>query len=133
MPLIERYRAIPDAQARFAAVIDAAKRRPMLPDPLRIDTFRVEGCQVRTWLVPEYHEGRCWFRLDSDAISLKAIGGLLCDFYSGKTPGLVVSEAPAVLTELGLMPHLAENRRRTLWRIHEKIGAFAKSLLKVVP
>ncbi len=131
--LIERYRAIPDAQARFAAVVDAATARPMLGDEFRIGTFRVEGCQVRTWLVPEYHEGRCWFRVDSDAISLKAIGGLLCDFYSGKTPDVVVREAPDVLTELGLMPHLAENRRRTLWRIREKIGAFAQSLLNDGP
>lgn len=130
--LIERYRAIPDAQARFAAVVEAAKRRPMLPDEFRIDAFRVEGCQVRIWLVPEYREGRCWFRTDSDAVSLKAIGGLLCDLYSGETPDAVVSQSSAVLTELGLLPQLAESRRRTLRRMHEKIRTFAQSFLSEV-
>lgn len=128
--LIEKYRAIPDAQSRFAAIVEAAKNRPLLPNEFRIDPFRVEGCRVRIWLVPEYREDRCWFRTDSDAVSLKAIGGLLCDLYSGETPEAVVREAPAVLTELGLMPQLAENRRRTLWRIRKKIHDFAQSFVR---
>ena len=99
----------------------------MLPSEQRRDEFLVPGCLVRIWLVPEFREGRCWFQLDSDAASLKAVAGLICDFYNGQLPQDVLATPPEFLNELNLGINLAENRRRTVWRIRELIRAFAQT------
>jgi cysteine desulfuration protein SufE len=117
---------IGDPQQRLAHVVHAAAKRPALEPVHRIEANRVEGCLVRVWFVPELRAGQCFFRCDSDAMSLKALGGLLCDLYSGHTPEEIAGTNLGVLKHTGLLPQLAENRQRTLARIEEKIRRFAQ-------
>lgn len=124
--LAEVLATIPDPQARFGWLIEQARTRPLLPAELRRDEYRVPGCQVRLWFVPDYRDGCCWFQLDSDAVSLKAIGGLICDFYHGQPPAAILENAPEFLNELNLGTNLAESRRRTVWRVREMIRDFAR-------
>ena len=123
--LLAPLRALRDPQSRLAWSVAQAQHRLPLPDDLRLDQFRVEGCLVRIWLVPEFANGVCTFRTDSDAVSLKALSGLLCDYYSGDSPEGIVRHPPEFLQQLGLLRHLAENRRATVVRIGEKIRDFA--------
>jgi len=117
---------IGDPQQRLARVVqDAGKLRPLEPE-FRIEAYRVEGCLVRVWLVPELRGGKCFFRCDSDAVSLKAVGGLLCELYSGHAPEEISMTNLGFLKHLGILHQLAENRRRTVARIEEKIRHFAQ-------
>ena len=124
-PLLE----INDPQRRLARLVEEARRHPPLEDALRTEVHRVEGCLVRVWFVPDFRAGQCSFRCDSDAASLKAVGGLLCELYSGAAPREIVSTNVGVLQPLGLLHQLAESRQRTIARIEEKIREFAKARL----
>lgn len=114
-----------DPQARFAWAVEQAKQRPSLPEELRTDAHRVTGCQVRLWFVPEIGGGRCVFRTDSDAVTLKAMTGLLCELASGATPAEITAGDFVFLEQLGLLRQLAENRRATVLRVADQIRAFA--------
>ena len=114
-----------DPQARFAWAVEQARNRAPLPEELRIDAHRVTGCQVRLWFVPEMGGGRCVFRTDSDAVTLKAMTGLLCELASGATPAEVAACDFAFLEQFGLLRQLAENRRATVLRVADQIRAFA--------
>ncbi len=116
-----------DPQARFAWAVEQAKHRASLPEAFRLEVHRVTGCQVRLWFVPEFHDGRCWFRTDSDALTLKAMTGLLCELASGATPAEIAGLDFAFLDQLGLLRQLAENRRATVLRVAEQIRMFAAS------
>jgi cysteine desulfuration protein SufE len=117
---------IGDPQQRLARIVHAASSFPSIEPSLRIENNRVEGCLVRIWFVPEFRDGICHFRCDSDAVSLKAVGGLLCEVYSGHTPEEIVASQCGFLKPLGVLHQLAENRRRTINRIEEKIRLFAQ-------
>lgn len=117
---------IGDAQARLARLVEEARRRPPLAPDLRTEANRVEGCLVRVWFVAEFREGQCQFQCDSDAVSLKAVGGLLCELYSGGAPGEILATQNGVLGQLHILHQLAENRQRTIARIEEKIRRFAQ-------
>lgn len=121
-PLLE----IKDLQRRLARLVEEARKHPPLEQALRTDTHRVEGCIVRVWFVPEFRAGRCVFHCDSDAVTLKAVGGLLCELYSGHAPREILSLDQSVLAKLRILDQLAENRQRTVVRIEEKIREFAK-------
>jgi cysteine desulfuration protein SufE len=121
--------ALRDPQARLAWAVEQAKRRAPLPDVLRTDTHRVEGCLVRLWFVPEFRDGRCWFQSDSDAVTLKAMVGLLCEWSDGATPEEILTRGSAPLDRLGLLRQLAENRRATVLRVAGQIRDFATAHL----
>ena len=123
--LLEPILAVRDPQQRLARLVELAKARPLLADALKLDVHRVEGCQVRIWFVPEFREGRCWFQSDSDAITLKALVGLLCEVYSGRTPQEIAAHEPKFLDDLGVLKQLAESRRATVLRVVGKIRDFA--------
>ena len=117
---------IGDPQQRLARIVEEARHKPSLTPPARIETNRVEGCLVRVWFVPEFRAGKCFFQCDSDAVSLKAVGGLVCELYSGHTPEEIAAFNSGVLKHLGVLHQLAENRQRTVARIEEKIRRFAQ-------
>lgn len=119
-----------DPQRRLARLVEDARHRPGLDPALRVEGYRVAGCLIRVWFVPGLRDGRCSFQCDSDGVSLKAVGGLLCELHSGHTPEEIAASSPGVLRPLGVLQHLAENRQRTLAAIEEKIHSFARELLQ---
>ncbi len=110
-------KAIRDPQARFQWLVDRARTRPALPDVLRRDEYRVTGSQVRLWWVRVDRDGRRWFASDSDAVTLKALTGLLAECFSGEEVQVLKEEPVRFLGELGLLRQLAESRRATVLRV----------------
>ena len=117
-----------DPQSRFAWLVERMRERPHLPDAFRLDHYRVSGCLVRLWFVPELREGRCWFRTDSDAVTLRAITGFWCDLASGATPAELRDWNPQFLERLGVLRQMAENRQATVLRVGGQIRDFAAQI-----
>ena len=128
--MIEEMSYLPDRFERFTYVVDYAKDRPSLPPELRMDSFRVEGCQSQLWLVPEWREGRCHFKADSDSAIVKGIATIICDYFSGETPEDIVAGDVAFLREVGVDQHLSSNRRNGLGKVEERIKRFAHSCIE---
>lgn len=123
--LIADLRFFDDPQDRLAFVIDAAKKRAPLPEDLKTDDYRVEGCLSNLWFVPEFRAGCCWFRSDGDSMIVKGIAGLLADFYSGGRPEEILRIEPSFLAQAGITQHLSQNRKNGLGRVWQKIQRFA--------
>lgn len=125
--LLDDMSVLPDRFERFTYVVDYGKSKESLPDDLKTETFRVEGCESQLWLVPAHQEGRCAFRADSDSAIVKGIAGIICDYYSGETPGDILAGDIAFLQEVGIDQHLSSNRRNGLGKLDERIKRFAAS------
>ncbi len=115
-----------DPQRRFVYLVERARSREPLPERYRIDANRVEGCQVRTWWVGELRAGACWFGLDSDAITLKALGGFLCERATAQSWREQQDYDADLLERWGVLRQLADNRRATVVRLATKIRDFAR-------
>ena len=118
--------ALRHPQQRLGKLVDLARARPPMPEALRRDEHLVPGCQVRLWFVREFHEGRCRFRTDSDAVTLKALTGLFCDLANELPPEEVARFNADFLDDLGILKQLAESRRATVLRVAESMREFAK-------
>lgn len=127
--LVEEITLIPDAYERLGYIVDRGKNAKELPDDLRIDSFKIEGCMSQLWVVPEYKEGLCYYKSESDSAIVKGIASLLCDFYSEAKPEDVVATDADFLGEVGITQHLSPNRRNGLSHIVESIQRFAKSCM----
>ncbi|WP_269524702.1 SufE family protein [Coraliomargarita parva] len=127
--IVEEITLIPDPYERLGYIVDCGKKAATLPDDLRIETFKIEGCMSQLWVVPEFRDGLCYFQSDSDSAIVKGIATLLCDFYSAQKPEAIIENDAAFLGEVGITQHLSPNRRNGLSRIVESVQRFAKSCM----
>lgn len=116
-----------DPQQRFVCLVERARIREPFPERYRVDAHRVDGCQVRTWWVGEVRVGGCWFGLDSDAITLKALGGFLCEQATSLSWHQQQNYQADLLDRWGVLRQLADNRRATVLRLAANIRDFARS------
>ena len=65
----------PNPQEKYQYLIEQAKKSEEFPVELRVDEFKVNGCQSQVWLVPEEKDDKLFFKSDSDALIAK--GSLL--------------------------------------------------------
>lgn len=125
--LLRELQTLRDPQDRLAWLIDRARARPLLPLELRTDASLVPGCLARLWFVPTWRAGNCFFQAESDSLIVKAVAGLLCDFFSGRTPEEILAHEGDFLRLAGISEHLTPNRRNGLGRVRGLIRDFALS------
>lgn len=125
--LLARLGAVRHPQERLQWLVEQARLRPALAAEWRTETHRVPGCVANLWLIAELRDGRCDFRCDSDSQIVRAVAGLLCEFYSGATPAEVLAMDPVFLDQVGINQHLTANRRNVLSRVWERIRTFAEA------
>ena len=123
-------RSIADPQERLSRCVDAARRTPSLPAELRNEERAVPGCLAKLWFAPEFRDGLCWYRCDSDSMVVKGVAALLCEFFSGERPGAIVAFSGDPLGDAGIERHLSPNRRQGLGQLRGLIVAFAQSHLE---
>jgi len=122
--------ALKNAQDRLAFLVEQAKKRPPLTPELRVDENLIPGCLAKLWFVSEFREDKCFFTCDSDSLVVKAVAGLLGEFYSGQTPAEILTHDPKFLAPLGITQHLTPNRRNALAKVWERIRQFAEAHAK---
>jgi cysteine desulfuration protein SufE len=121
--------ALKNGQDRFALLIARAQKLTPLAPELRVPANLIPGCLAKLWLVPEQRDGKCFFLCDSESLVVKAVAGLLCDFYSGHGPADILAHGPEFLAPLGITQHLTPNRRNALAKVRERICEFARARL----
>ena len=119
--------ALKNGQDRLAFLVERAKKFPPLAPELRTDANLIPGCLAKLWLVSEFRDERCFFACDSDSLVVKAVAGLLCEFYSDQLPSEIQAHDPAFLAPFGITQHLTPNRRNALAKVWEHIKHFAET------
>lgn len=120
-----RLAALKTGQDRLALLVEEARKIPSLPPELRTDEHLIPGCLAKLWFISQSHDGKCLFVCDSDSLIVKAVAGLLCQFYSGHGPAEILAHDPEFLAPLGITQHLTPNRRNALAKVWERIRQFA--------
>ncbi|SDT89365.1 cysteine desulfuration protein SufE [Verrucomicrobium sp. GAS474] len=123
--LIDAFQSLPDGEERLTYLLSMGRRFPALPDAEKSDDLLLPGCMSRLWLLPEYRDGRCHFRMDADAQIVKGIAAMVCTFYGGETPADIAAQELDFLAEAGVPQLLTPNRRSGLSSLRSRIKAFA--------
>jgi len=121
LQLTAKLAALPNGQDRLAFLVAQARARPPLPPEQRVDANLIPGCLAKLWFLAQRRGGVCYFACDSDSLVVKAIAGLLCDFYSGQAAAEIRAHDPQFLAPLGITQHVTPNRRNALAKVWERI------------
>lgn len=132
--LIDDFEFAETKEERLKLIIELGRELPDLPDELRRDEFKVQGCQSQVWLVPEVVEAegqskKIVFQADSDAHIVKGLVGILVMLLSGKSPQEILDfDLRGLFDTLKLEKHLVPARSNGLHSMVRKIHEIAVSV-----
>ena len=116
---------------RYGYIIDLGKQIS-LPDEMKIDKNKVNGCASQVWLDMEWKESNKLkvFNIegDSDALIVKGLIAILLSLYQGKTLVEAKTVDPRLEFEkLGLNSHLSSQRSNGLKSMIDRIKFFVNT------
>ncbi len=116
---------------RYGYIIDLGKH-VSLPDELKTDKNKVNGCASQVWLDMNWNISNSskvfYIQGDSDALIVKGLIAILLSLYKGKT--LVEAQAVdprAEFEKLGLNAHLSSQRSNGLKSMIDQIKIFVNT------
>ncbi len=124
--IIEDFSVFDDWMDKYQYIMDLGKELDPIPDDLKKDEFLVNGCQSKVWVIPEFKDGKLFFKADSDAFITKGIVALLLKVFNGRTPEEILNTDLFFIKEIGIDEHLSMSRANGLNGMIEKIRDYAK-------
>jgi cysteine desulfuration protein SufE len=118
----------PNPQEKYQYLIEQAKKSEDFPTELRIDEFKVNGCQSQVWLVPEERDSKLYFKSDSDALIAKGLVTLIASIYSDEAPKDIVNSEIDLMEEFELGVILSPARRNGAFSMLKTIKEFSQKL-----
>ena len=118
----------PNPQEKYQYLIEQAKKSEDFPTELRIDEFKVNGCQSQVWLVPEEKDSKLYFKSDSDALIAKGLVTLIASIYSDEDPKDIVNSEIDLMEEFELGVILSPARRNGAFSMLKTIKEFSQKL-----
>ena len=129
---VEKYKKtlslLPNPQEKYQYLIEQAKLNEDFPTELRIDEFKVNGCQSQVWLVPEEKKDKLYFKSDSDALIAKGLVTLIASIYSNEAPKDIANSKIDLMEEFELGVILSPARRNGAFSMLKTIKEFSQKL-----
>ena len=118
----------PNPQEKNKYLSEQAKKNEDFPQELRVDEFKVNGCQSQVWLVPEEKKNKLYFKSDSDALIAKGLVTLIASIYSNEAPEDIANSKIDLMEEFELGVILSPARRNGAFSMLKTIKEFSQKL-----
>lgn len=123
--IVEEFAFFSDWSERYQYLIDLGRQLPPFPDDLKIEQYRVHGCQSMVWLVPSGDASCMTFQATSDSAIVAGLIALVLRVYSGRSAAEIVATEPAYIQQIGLAKHLSPTRSNGLAAMLAQLKAYA--------
>ena len=127
--IIEEFDELTEWTDRCDYLIDLGFDLPELPEHVRTEENRVQGCQSNVWLISEIEQSDppiITLQAMSDSIIVSGLIVVLLALYSGKTPVEIIAIDPkSVFQKLGLDRFLSPQRRNGLHGMVRRVRELA--------
>ena len=136
--IIENFDLLEEWDDRYRYLIELGRTLPPLPEAVRSDANKVQGCASQVWLSttvkPNGRTGPVLaFDGDSDAHIVRGLIAILFALYSGKgAKDILSTDAVALFEKLGLRDHLTPQRSNGFRSMVDRIRRDANTALAAV-
>ena len=133
--IIENFAVLDDWDDRYRYVIELGRMLTPLPEAVRTDANKVQGCASQVWLVTHKKPNGAGgpvlsFEGDSDAHIVRGLIAILFALYSGKPAREILdTDAVALFEKLALREHLTPQRSNGFRSMVERIKSDARTAL----
>jgi cysteine desulfuration protein SufE len=136
--IIDGFSMLDEWDDRYRYVIELGRGLARLPEELRTEVNKVQGCVSQVWLASSVQPGNgsgpvLSFVGDSDAHIVRGLVAILLALYSGRPARDILSaDAVALFDKLGLREHLTPQRSNGFRSMVERIRRDAREALAAV-
>lgn len=123
--VVREFENLSSWEDRYKKLIELGKALPDLPDDMKLEDFKVKGCQSQVWMHARLENGKVIFAADSDAILVRGLVALLLRVYSDATPAEILSTAPEFVKQIGLEGKLSPSRANGLFSMIKQMKFYA--------
>jgi len=123
--IAEEFAFFGDWTERYQYLIDLGRKLAPFPDALKVDEFKVTGCQSQVWLVPSGDARRMDFIAVSDSSIVSGLIALLLRVYSGRPAAEILATDPRFIEAIGLAKHLSPTRSNGLASMLARVKRYA--------
>ena len=133
--IIDNFALLDDWDDRYRYVIELGRTLESLPEELRTEKNKVQGCASQVWLATQVRPNGSGgpilsFVGDSDAHIVRGLIAILFALYSRKhAPEILQTDAVALFEKLGLREHLTPQRSNGFRSMVERIKTDAQAAL----
>lgn len=123
--IIEEFSFFEDWTDKYQYLIELGQKQNGFPKDKMTEGYRIKGCMSSVWVVPEFKDGKIYFKSDSDSIIVKGLIALLIRVLSGQTPEDIINAKLDFIEKIGLKKHLAQQRSNGLSAMIKQIKMYA--------
>ncbi len=129
--LVERFTFLDDWEERYRYIIELGKALPTMPDALKTEESKVQGCVSQVWLVGTPHsaddgQARLHFEGDSDAHIVKGLVALLFTLFQDRPASLLLeTDVEHLFGQIGLQEHLSPSRSNGFFSMVQRMKQMA--------
>jgi cysteine desulfuration protein SufE len=131
--LKETFELMEEPSERYEYIIELGRKLPALPDELKQDINKVEGCMSSVWMVAHRNAidpMLLTIEADSDSLIVKGLVTILLSAVQSKTiEQLLQFDAKELFTQFDLDEHISPNRRNGLFSMIKRIKSFATAAI----
>jgi cysteine desulfuration protein SufE len=133
--IVENFSLLEEWDDRYRYLIELGRALPPLPETVRCDANKVQGCASQVWLATNVRPNGAGgpvlaFDGDSDAHIVRGLIAVLFALYSGRHAREILStDAIALFQKLGLGEHLTPQRSNGFRAMVERIRRDAVAAL----
>lgn len=131
--IIEDFALFDTWEEKYEYIIDLGKKLPPLEEEHKIDENRIRGCQSTVWLIARYHNGKVYYKAESDAVIVKGLVSLLIRVLSGHSPSEILNSKLDFMKEIGMTTHLAQTRSNGLLAMVKQMKNYAIAYSSINP
>lgn len=119
--IADRFALLGDWEQRYQYLIELGERLPPMPEALKTESNRVQGCMSRVYVAayrrPE-QPGHIYYYGDCDTAIIKGVLALLIDLCAGRSADAIQAiDMDEVFARLQLGEHLSPNRHVGIYAI----------------
>lgn len=127
--LKETFEFLEEWDERYEYLIELGKQVPQLPEEIKTEENRVDGCMSMVWLVVEpdtNNADHLKIVADSDSLIVKGLIVILLSALANKNAEEILQfDVTPVFDEFGLRQHLSPNRRNGLFSMVKRVKELA--------
>jgi cysteine desulfuration protein SufE len=133
--IVENFSLLEEWDDRYRYLIELGRTLPPLPEAVRCDANKVQGCASQVWLATRVRPNGAGgpvlaFDGDSDAHIVRGLIAVLFALFSGRHAREILStDAIALFEKLGLREHLTPQRSNGFRSMVERIRRDAAAAL----
>ena len=123
--IVDEFSLFDNWEGKYEYIIDMGKKLEPLSSEYKIEENKIKGCQSQVWLTAEEHDGRLFFKADSDAIIVRGLVSMLIRVLSGHTPQEIIDTKLDFINKIGMTNHLAQTRSNGLLSMLKQMKNYA--------